>query len=686
MKPKHLKLLRNNSGQTSIFVALIFQVLFIFFAMALNVGMVVHDKINLQNSVDLSVYYAAQRQAEWLNVIAHTNYQIRQAFKLFAFRYKVLGTMGMDGAKRARPVPLHPALDRSNPISEELWAYAERPAGCISHNGLWDTVPSPDNICNTVQNPIPALPDIQVIAAFNPVNMVIAALTEQIQQRLNANCAIAGAFSWYWSAAAAQSYRSDMHNRLMAIKEYSRIMAMSDPWDINGGKISQGAKNTFQKNLTAGNRSGVQSFKMFNSMQDVPMEAWLAKILIQPSVWYIDNRQAGAGNCPGFLSDIVNEPTEQAGKDAIRNILKAEALAEWMDSMNSFITGSDYSYTLGVEKNPWVMAYMGIEAETVSRPIFFPFGDGIKLTARAFAKPFGGRIGPWYYDTWPSSAQMSTGTRVDKVVPGRINPAGGFLDASDSTRLPDYAKYPGDELGLKSYLAQNSLRGMGRKIYEIHTYSSTWKNIELAAPEASDRLAWNYSKNEAPLVRTYEIAAVAPDLFDITYYSIEPNFYTNYLSKIDAVKNRIFAETNILLRGDLGSRPNSPLEGFSVQDQIRVAELSDDRIPGAPRKSEAFFFVRDKTDLLTAWMSGPNHGVPGNFSEIFDDYFGECQLPDTETEFKSPGSCISKGGRTGYSVKIVSKDALLSDRWPIGGGNERGAIKNPPTNEGWQEF
>lgn len=685
MKLSWQRYLRDERGQTSIFVALVFQVLFVFFAMAINIGMVVHDKINLQNAVDLSAYYAAQRQAEWLNVIAHTNYQIRQALKLFAFRYKVMGSMGMDGGGGANPVPLHPALDSGNPMQEELWDYAKGPAGCISHNGLWDTVQQRDNICRQVQNPIPALPQIQVVASFNPVNMAIAALTAQIQQRLNSNCAIAGAYSWYWSAAAAQAYRSDMHNRIMAIKEYARILALGDPWDINGAKISLGAKNTFQKNLTASNRSGVQQFRMYNSLKDLTMEAWLAKILIQPSVWYIDVKKPG-GSCVGFLSDIVNEPVEQEGKDAIKNILKAEALVEWMDSMNSFITGSDYSYSLGVEKNPWVMAYMGVEAKTISRPVFFPFGSGVELTARAFAKPFGGRIGPWYASTWPRSSDISTGERVDNVVPSRLNPAGGFLDSSDETRLPDHAKYPGDELGIKSYMALNALREIGRKKYEIHTFSDVWKNIEVGAPEASDRLAWDHEKNEAPLVRNYEIAAVAPDLFDITYYSIEPNFYTNYLSKIDAVKNRIFENTNILLRADLGSRPGTALEGFSVQQQIETAEANDSRIPGAPRKSEVFYFVRDKTDLLTAWMSGPNHGQPGNYSQIFDDYFGECELKDDEAEFKAPGSCIARGGRTGYSVKIISKEALLSDQWKIGGGDEVGAIKNPPTEDKWESF
>ena len=47
-KPKPLSKRKGQSGQMAIFVALIFQVLFVFFAMAINIGLVVHDKINLQ--------------------------------------------------------------------------------------------------------------------------------------------------------------------------------------------------------------------------------------------------------------------------------------------------------------------------------------------------------------------------------------------------------------------------------------------------------------------------------------------------------------------------------------------------------------------------------------------------------------------------------------------------------------
>src|ERR1700679_743889 len=90
------KVLLNETGQMSIFVALIFQVLFVLFAMVINIGLLVHDKINLQNAVDLGAYYAAERQSEVLNEIGHINYQLRQDYKLLAWRYRVLGTLGRD--------------------------------------------------------------------------------------------------------------------------------------------------------------------------------------------------------------------------------------------------------------------------------------------------------------------------------------------------------------------------------------------------------------------------------------------------------------------------------------------------------------------------------------------------------------------------------------------------------------
>ena len=88
--------IKNKRGQIAIFVVLVFQVLFILFAMTINIALVVHDKINFQNSLDLATYYGAKQQAEVLSAMAHINYQMRQNWKLLAWRYRILGTLLQD--------------------------------------------------------------------------------------------------------------------------------------------------------------------------------------------------------------------------------------------------------------------------------------------------------------------------------------------------------------------------------------------------------------------------------------------------------------------------------------------------------------------------------------------------------------------------------------------------------------
>ncbi len=90
---------KNQKGQVAIFVALIFQIVFVFFALLINVGFLVHHKINLQQSTDLAAYYGAMKQAEMLNAVSHINFQIRQNWKLLTWRYRVLGTFGFQKDK-----------------------------------------------------------------------------------------------------------------------------------------------------------------------------------------------------------------------------------------------------------------------------------------------------------------------------------------------------------------------------------------------------------------------------------------------------------------------------------------------------------------------------------------------------------------------------------------------------------
>ena len=65
-------------------------------------------------------------------------------------------------------------------------------------------------------------------------------------------------------------------------------------------------------------------------------------------------------------------------------------------------------YILGFIKNPAVMTYYAVKGEAYYTGLFFPFADtrGIKMSAYAAAKPFGGRIGPRLFSISPDGERV----------------------------------------------------------------------------------------------------------------------------------------------------------------------------------------------------------------------------------------------------------------------------------------
>ena len=650
-----------------------FNVLFVFFAMAINVSLVVHDKINLQNSADMAAYYAAMKQAEILNVIAHENYMIRQSYKLLAWRYRVLGTLGLFNGNP------HPVW--TGDMSEAAYPPGmTAPTLCITYKPTWKEVPEGENLCNRENLRIPPLPEVKVIAGFLGINAGIAALSQQLRTQFDKQCEKHGAYNWWFAMSILQAFRNDQRNRMQVISGLAKNLSGGsggDFTDLDGGSVMEGARQTFLKNLTFANRDAFDKaggkLDLLNALEGISADQWLPPIKITPTLIYTDvNNEAG---CVASPQTVDNLPT-RAGAMAILNApypqgLGATDLYQWKDS--SFMSDSDYQFTIGVEKNPWYAPYVGVKASIKPRQVFFPFGSGVQLTARAFAKSFGGRIGPWYMSQWDKGSPQSSGTPVDALMAPRMA-QGGLINAQGNNRLPNYSRFPGDTLGLGSKLAQNALAGLGNTTISYDYY----KNIKADISQGSDNdpVAWDASSSSAPTIRGIELAAIAPDLFDITYYSIDPGFGRVYLPRLQANKNALGIPSTTVVRGDLGSNDNS-IPVASVVDQMTQA-LSKNL-----QKSEAFYFVRDKANVLTSWLPGPgafNYDVSSSMGN-----FGVCGLSDVGLKFASPGMCIAAGGRTGVSVKIVSRDALTSSGHKIGGANASpDAILNPPKeSDGW---
>lgn len=664
--------MNNQRGQAAILVALMFNVLFVFFAMAINVALVVHDKINLQNSADLAVYYAATKQAEVLNAIAHTNYQMRQSYKLLAWRYRALGTLGIIN------VDPHPIWTES--VAEEPYSLADRASVCVWFQPTWEGTPPNENLCNRPELKIPPMPKVTSIASFLGWNVPIEVFSDRLITQYTQSCDRLAAYNLWYAMSIWHAYRLDQRNRKQLIyalaKNLSNSNSTGDFVDLDGNSVLAGARETFFKNLTYTNLTSFESggkFEMMNSLAGVDVAKWLPEVQISPAMTYTD-AAPDPSSCQTFISPISQVTGRAGALDQLMRPLSAGGLGAkdllpWAKDGTNVLRDSDYQFAIGVEKNPWYMPYVGLKVETQPRQLFIPLTNGIRMIARTFAKPFGGRIGPWYKSKWERSAAMSDGQLTDELMAPRVE---GGIDFSENEvrRLPNYSRFPGDKLGLKSKLALGSMWWLGNRkktTINFDYYRNIKSDFDLSTP--NDILPWDYQKNLDPDIRFIELAAIAPDLFDITYYSIEPNFYKNYFERIRNHRTALGIPSNLALRPDLGSSVAKP--EFSVQDQMAI--VRDKML----QRAEAFYFVRDRVHLLTSWLPGPgtyNYEVAESLGN-----FGKCQLPDDNLKYKTPGSCAAGGGRTGYSVKLISRDALLSNRHRIGGPEAApGAILNPP--------
>ena len=80
------------------------------------------------------------------------------------------------------------------------------------------------------------------------------------------------------------------------------------------------------------------------------------------------------------------------------------------------------------------------------------------------------------------------------------------------------------------------------------------------------------------------------------------------------------------------------------------------------------------------WVHNDSFQVADPSAPINKTRFGICEEFDDGLTVRAPGSCVGLGGRTGYSVKIVSKEFLKRDDLHLGGAGAglKGGIMNKP--------
>lgn len=724
----------NSKGQIALFVALIFQVLFLFFAMIINVGLLVHHKINLQNSVDLAAYYGAMRQAENMNAIAHMNYQIRQSWKLLSWRYRMLGSAGewhrhpFNKERNAITGSTEDSVETSDLIGKN---FQEAPAFCVTYIPF-KPMPPDENTCREMatRSPTKLWDSPPVIAGHRALSSAIRNSSEAMRTSAVDRCKFFGSYNYVMLGKFIVAFNVDQGDRMAAIASLSKATSLKkeDFIDIDGSSVFDGVKKTLLNNLTSASRDSSEQPKieMFNSLgvegcnaqtstDDEPAK-WLTPIKIYPGFRYVDTA------CQPH--DIIPVPKELSnGRNGFPLHMAEANMQNDIETLAQYIGPREqlndlYNLSIGVEKNPWCMAYVGVSATAHPKIPFSPFGR-VTLKARAFYKPFGGRIGPWYHKMWRRGATFSQGgpdDKTDPLLPPRVTgniqsevAQIGNDENQNATRAANFSRFVGDLFGLKTF---KMLAFYGKAIYHLDggwrkggnsivlqpgsLYEGDdapnfahWDELPFHFTDVNngsgDILAFDSKNNRPSRMRALEMSAILPDLFDMAYYSIEPDYYHNYYLRLrDGYFKKVDSKFSKLFRPDIGYRKNYKqgpydFEQFSIKDQFKFVNDPDDIVGIRDLLKDQFTFtVSDWTHLLTGW-------APKSLLDysLNTDKFGKCDATPIGADQNDPkpptsGNCVV-GGTTGFSVKLVSSDYLHSAELSLGGqGGGVGPLLNPP--------
>lgn len=457
---KLAKVVRNPNGQLSIFLGISLLIVITLMGFIVNVGLFVKAKINLQNSVDAAAFAGAAVQARQLTNIGYLNWEMRNNYKEWMYKYYVLGQLGLPKLRtQADDEPL--SHFRLKPFNEELTLNPDSfdrynlPTICIQFG-------SESNVCEIYQ--IPGLPRFDNVDIPFPgivetqkafLNEIIAEKSRDCSTRsaLNQGTATIWAYGTQNNAFSSVPIVAgnrpgawisslEMAIRMRNLEAVVNRPPVPEPICISGSgcrtvnQLSQEPASNLPmnerpvkafmsayRNLGGGaekepdsqNRSTfAQSLKLTEISprpQVIPQER-LSTFLIPPdgelpggvsatTKTYLD-LQAIPLNLVSFFTTMVS--TSDDAQVATDTTLTAEG--ECAGTRTALPVPG---FIFGFIKNPQVLTYYAVKGEADFVGLFYPFRDraGVKLQAYAAAKPFGGRIGPRLFDLRDNSMVMA---------------------------------------------------------------------------------------------------------------------------------------------------------------------------------------------------------------------------------------------------------------------------------------
>lgn len=410
-------------GQISFFLAFFFLAFLTGTVMLINLGLLIKAKINLQNAVDAAAYSGASVQARHLTKIAWLNFELRNTYKEWMFRYYVIGSLNTisgkkDDLENNSSMNFKVASSLSSPMKDQF----NFPSICLFYSNN-----NSGNICSIYSSSgLPKYSDLPIPGAGDTLKNFynslysLASYSCTKQSRLN----YLSALLWSYHVPSVEDdpvlFEELPHIQTDQLGAFPQAIDLSfrirnleymvnESPRINGICKNPSSVDFCSESIDNYQGSADQSHERFvkayysayrnlgNDWDQLIKESFTLKEL-SPKEF----QEASLKNLSNLLL-----PTDKRTKYYLDLKLYLMNLSVFYSSFVSSDQSNNAAqcdvtktalpvpgYPMGFFKNPNVITYYAVSGEALFKGLFHPFKKPLKLVAYSSAKPFGGRIGP----------------------------------------------------------------------------------------------------------------------------------------------------------------------------------------------------------------------------------------------------------------------------------------------------
>ena len=417
-------------------------------AFVINVGLFVKAKINLQNATDSAAFAGAAVQSRQLSKIAYLNWEMRNIYKEWLYKYYVIGNLNIQDVENPNggdnPDVMSFRLEEDinvlklgpDRVTKDEFNI---PTVCIHIAG------SKTNICKRYS--VPGLPEFgssnlpgaeEASRAF--LDTLISTKINDCVDRTRLNMTVANTWTYnIFSNSMGESLAgrgpailSDRQGAwpravelAMRIRNLEYVMnreAISSGVCINGSSTETVNCGTSIQQISQekklGNERLVKAFysgyRNLGNLTDNEMKNSFTLTELPPEkVVYENDTNASVLLIPGTNSNFRTKQWVDLKLMMVNYAIFYAALIPRADDKTS--GACDISkvaipvpgYPMGFYKNPDVITYYAVKGEAEFVGMFNPFRNpAVKMTAYSAAKPFGGRIGPMLFTENPTKSNL----------------------------------------------------------------------------------------------------------------------------------------------------------------------------------------------------------------------------------------------------------------------------------------